>query len=151
MIDRDTLRSLIREVVATEVAAVKAGARAEPPRAPGETAVRVAGDADLAAFARQVLALAADPATRQAIEAGRHPFRLVASPTAPETGRAGIPAAAGPAAGPARIMEGAVTEKTIGGLPRGTSLLHVGPEVAVTPLARDKARNLKITIERIRR
>lgn len=148
MIDRNTLRSLIREVVAAEVAAVKSGAPAERPKVAGETAVRIAGDADLAAFARQVLVLAADPATRQAIEAGRHPFRLAASPTAPAVApRAGAAAAAGPA----RIMEGAVTEKTIRGLPGGTSVLHVGPEVAVTPLARDKARNLKITIERIRR
>lgn len=147
MIDPTTLRTLIREVIAAEVAAVKGGKSAAPA---AEPAVRIAGDADLAAFARHVLKLAADPATRQAIESGRHPFRLAAAPaaaTSPSRVGAAAPRAA---AGPARIMEGVVTEKTLVALPRGTSVLHVGPEVAVTPLARDKARNLKITIERIR-
>ena len=84
MIDRETLRTLIREVVATEVAAVKGGAapreRAVDPQPPAEPAVRIASDADLAAFARRVLTLAADPGTRKAIEAGRHPFRLANPP-----------------------------------------------------------------------
>lgn len=150
MIDRDTLRGLIREVVAAEVAAVKRGAAAERTKLPAETAVRIATDADLAAFARQVLALAGDPAVRAAIEAGRHPFRLLAGPAtgAPPPRVAGAP---GPRpAGPARITAGVVTEKTLAALPRGAAVLEVGPEVAVTPLARDKARSLKITIERIR-
>lgn len=153
MIDPTTLRALIREVIAAEVAAVKAG-KAPPPAAPAaESAVRIASDADLGAFARQVLALAADPAMRRAIESGRHPFRLAggpaagAAPAAPSRAGGGSPRAA---AGPARIVEGVVSEKTLVALPRGTTVLHVGPEVAVTPLARDKARNLKITIERIR-
>lgn len=147
MIDRDTLRALIRDVVAAEVAAVRRGAGAERPKPPAETAVRIAGDADLAAFARQVLELAADPATRQAIESGRHPFRLAAGAAAPARAAAGGAPVSGAAA---RVMDGVVTEKILVGLPRGTSVLHVGPEVAVTPLARDKARTLRITIERIR-
>lgn len=143
MIDRDTLRTLIREVVAAEVKAAGAGPAVRAPDAPrpAEPPVRIASDADLAAFARRVLALAADPATRAAIESGRYPFRLAA-------GGAGSGAAGG--SGAARILEGVVSEKTLAGLPRGTSVLQVGPEVAVTPLARDRARRLKITIERIR-
>lgn len=163
MIDRETLRGLIREVVAAEVAAAKAqavkaqaakaqaGQRGVPAERPAaETAVRIAGEADLAAFARQVLALAGDPAVRAAIEAGRHPFRLLAGAAtgAPPPRVAGAP---GPRpTGPARITAGVVTEKTLAALPRGAAVLEVGPEVAVTPLARDKARSLKITIERIR-
>ena len=157
MIDPTTLRALIREVIATVVAAARGGKLPPPAPAPAGTApaepvVRIAGDADLAAFARSVLALAADPATRQAIEGGRHPFRLAASHapagSAPAP-RSGV-AAPRAAAGPARIMEGVVSEKTFDGLPRGTTVLHIGPDVAVTPLARDKARALKITIERTR-
>lgn len=149
MIDRETLRTLIREVVTAEVAAAKGGATAQRPQSPTEPAVRIASDSDLATFARRVLALAADPATRQAIEAGRHPFRLA---PAPAVAAAAAPASAGrhAAAGPTRITEGVVTERTLDRLPGGTSILHVGPEVAVTPLARDKARKLEITIERIR-
>ncbi len=173
MIDRETLRALIRDVVAAEVAAAKAqavkaqaakaqaakaqaGQRGVPAERPAAaTAVRIATDADLAAFARQVLALAGDPAVRAAIESGRHPFRLAggapsAHAPASRLPAAGHPSAAPRPAGPARITAGVVTEKTLVALPRGTSVLEVGPEVAVTPLARDKARSLKITIERIR-
>jgi len=152
MIDREALRALIRDVVAAEVASAKTqaarrGAAGSP--AAAETVVRIAADADLAAFARQVLALAADPAVRAAIEAGRHPFRLAGGGApAPAAGPAG--AGAPRPAGPARIGAGVVTEKTLAGLGRGVSVLEVGPEVAVTPLARDKARSLGITIERIR-
>lgn len=153
MIDREALRALIRDVVAAEVASAKTqaarrGAAGSRPAA-AETVVRIAADADLAAFARQVLALAADPAVRAAIEAGRHPFRLAGGGApAPAAGPAG--AGAPRPAGPARIGAGVVTEKTLAGLGRGVSVLEVGPEVAVTPLARDKARSLGITIERIR-
>jgi len=42
-----------------------------------------------------------------------------------------------------------VTEKTIAALPEG-STLRLSPEAAVTPLARDRARARRITIERTR-
>ena len=150
MLDPATLRSLIREVIAAEVAAVKAAAKAgtappapAPAAAPADPGVRIAGDADLAAFARQVLALAADPARRKAIEAGTYPFRLQASPPA---------AGARPAAAPAsvRVSEGAVTETMVARLAKGTTRLEVAPGVAITPLARDAARRLNIAIERAR-
>jgi hypothetical protein len=148
MLDPATLRSLIREVIAEEVAAVKAAAKSGPAApapiaAPAEHGARIVGDADLAAFARQVLALAADPARRKAIEAGTYPFRLQAAP--PATG-------ARPAAAPAsvRVSEGVVTETMIGRLAKGTTRLEVAPGVAITPLARDAARRLNIAIERAR-
>lgn len=142
MVDGATLRSLIREVIATELAAVKG--RRSPHPASAECRVRIAGDADLAAFARQVLSLAEDPAVRQAIAAGTYAFRL----DPPGAGKA--TPAGNTAAGTARIDEGVVTEKTLARLPQGTSRLCIGPGVTVTPLARDKALGLKITIERIR-
>jgi hypothetical protein len=166
MLDAATLRTLIREVISEEVAAVKAArAGAGPPAAPAapphpapapapspspgtvatpgpalpEQRVRIAGDADLAAFARQVLQLASDPTKRRAIEAGRYPFRLQAAPGG----------AARAASGPSvRIAEGVVTETMIGKLAAGTARLELAPGVAVTPLARDAARRLGIAIER---
>jgi hypothetical protein len=161
MLDAATLRLLIREVIAEEVAAVKAARPgAGPPAAPAapspphpaparsaapgpdrqEQRVRIAGDADLAAFARRVLELAADPARRRAIEAGIYPFRLQAAPAA-AAGRA----AAGPSV---RIAEGVVTETMVGKLAPGTARLELGPGVSITPLARDAARRLGIAIER---
>ena len=55
--------ALIREVLAEELARLRAGVR--------EERVRIGDDADLAAFARQVLAIADDRAAREALENGR--------------------------------------------------------------------------------
>ncbi|MDY0885464.1 hypothetical protein ACFPL7_12005 [Dongia soli] len=148
MIDPATLRDLIRDVIAEEVKALKAGQQAGAPAAAPSIAptppIRIANDADLAAFAKQVLTLAETPAIREAILAGRHPFKLAA----------GQPAQSGPAALPIshshRLDKGVVTESTILKLPAGTSRLVLGPEVSITPLARDKAKSRNISIERAR-
>jgi hypothetical protein len=111
--------------------------------------VRIAGDADLAAFAKQVLNLAADPAIQKAISAGTYKFKLEggsassATASSPRTG--GVPAASS-----TRIDEGVVTETALMKLPRGTTRLQIGAGVSVTPLARDKARHLGIVIERMK-
>jgi hypothetical protein len=145
MLDGNELRALIRDVIATEIAAVKRE-HAPAQTGPAERGVRVASDADLAAFAKQVLNLANDPATRSAIANGSYRFRL-------ESGSAGAPASASsaPAAGSsARIEKGVVTETALLKLPKGTKRLQVGASVSVTPLARDKASSLGITIERMK-
>lgn len=64
------------------------------------------------------------------------------------TGNAGAvaqPAAALPAASDLRI----VTEKAVAALPEG-STLRLAPGAVVTPLARDRARLRRITLERTR-
>ena len=145
MLDGNELRALIRDVIATEIAAVKRDHAPGAP-APAEHRVRIAGDADLAAFAKQVLSLAGDPATRSAIANGSYRFKLEGAST-------GAPASAAttPAAGSsARIEKGVVTEGALLKLPKGTKRLLVGASVSVTPLARDKASSLGITIERMK-
>jgi hypothetical protein len=141
MLDGNELRALIRDVIATELAAAKA--ERAPAGPPAEHRVRIASDADLAAFAKQVLALAADPSVQRKIAAGQYPFRL-------EGGQAASPGAAPSSGGSAHIDKGVVTESTLIKLPRGTRRLQIGPEVSVTPLARDKAGSLGITIERMK-
>jgi hypothetical protein len=138
--DGNELRALIRDVIATELAAAKGAA---PTAAQSEHRVRVASDADLAIFAKQVLALAADPSTRKKIDAGQYPFKL-------DAGQGAASSAAPSSGGSARIDKGVVTESTLIKLPRGTKRLQIGPEVSVTPLARDKAGSLGITIERMK-
>jgi hypothetical protein len=143
MLDGNELRALIRDVIATEIAAVKRDG-APAPSAPAEHRVRIASDADLAAFAKQVLSLAADPATRNAIDHGSYRFRL-------DGGSNAAPTASAPAASAsARIDKGVVTETLLLKLPKGTNRLQVGASVSVTPLARDKASSLGITIERMK-
>ncbi|GAB2175025.1 hypothetical protein [Dongia sp. agr-C8] len=142
MLDGKELRALIRDVIATEIAAVKRDA-APVKAAPAEHRVRIANDADLAAFARQVLSLAGDPATRSAIANGSYRFTL-------EGGAATAPMPAAPASASSRIEKGVVTETLLLKLPKGTKRLQVGAQVSVTPLARDKASSLGITIERMK-
>jgi hypothetical protein len=144
MLDGNELRALIRDVIATEIAAVKRDAAPAAKAAPAEHRVRIAGDADLAAFAKQVLSLAGDPATRNAIVNGSYRFTL-------EGGASNVLSPSAPAASSsARIEKGVVTETLLLKLPKGTKRLQVGAGVSVTPLARDKASSLGITIERMK-
>src|SRR5215510_12759185 len=102
MLDGNELRALIRDVIAAEIAAVKRE-HAPAQSAPAEHRVRIASDADLAAFAKQVLTLANDPATRSAIANGSYKFKL--------EGGAATTSAQAPAANTAsRFEEGAATE-----------------------------------------
>lgn len=142
MLDGNELRALIRDVIAAEIAAVK---RETAPAQQAEHRVRIASDADLAAFAKQVLSLAGDPATRSAIANGTYRFKLDAAAAAP------APATGASARiDPVRIERGVVTETMLLKLPKGTRRLQVGASVSVTPLARDKASSLGITIERMK-
>ena len=143
MLDGNELGALIRDVIAAEIAAVKRDAAPAAKNAPAEHRVRIASDADLAAFAKQVLSLASDPATRSAIANGGYRFTL-------EGGASTTPTAAPSAGGSSRIDRGVVTETVLLKLPKGTKRLQVGAGVSVTPLARDKASSLGITIERMK-
>lgn len=137
MLDKDMIRHLIRDVIAEEVRNLKAG------KVPMPSATRIASDADLAAFARDVLHLAEDPKIRAAILAGKHPFHLAGNAAA----IAATPASAGPSSH--RIDKGVVTESVIAKMPKEATRLLLAPGVSITPLARDKARARNISIERI--
>jgi hypothetical protein len=147
MIDKSLLRDLVKSVIAEEVAAIRKPRAVSTPHT-AEERVAVASDADLIAFARRVLSLAGDPAKAKEIAAGRYPFRLdrPTQSTAAPTPRA--PSA--PAAQSHRIDSGVVTESTLNKLPRGLARLLLGPGVTVTPLAKDRARALGLTFERIK-
>lgn len=146
MIDKSLLRDLVKSVIAEEVAAIRKSAAAPAAKAPPAVeTVRIAGDADLVAFARKVLSLAGDPTKAKDIAAGRYPFRLEAAaqpaaPTAP---------APKPTSGQSmRVDSGVVTETMLNKLPRGLAKLVLAPGVTVTPLAKDRARSLGLTFER---
>ena len=136
MIDKSVLRELVKSVIAEEVAAIRKPAHnASAPEARTAENVRIAGDADLVAFARKVLSLAGDPAKAKEIAAGRYPFRLeaAAQPTAVST----PPSAPKPASSQSlRIESGVVTETMLNKLPRGTARLVLAPGVTITPLAK---------------
>lgn len=168
-INREELRALVREVVRDAVRDVGAATKTPgpvavpPPPAPAPPApptvadqfgveptgpravdgknrtatVQLTNDRDLDSFVRKLLRLFESPKTRADLKAGRLSFRLAGS-NRPSGGGASR-----------RIETGAVTERQIADMAGGTLVL--GRKAVLTPLAREKARTLGITIEKERK
>lgn len=149
-ITRDQLRALVREVVRDAVAGVAPAATAAAPPAAGPAptgplaaaektrtdTVRISTDSDLDGFVRHLLRLFENPKTRDDLRAGRLSFRLAASGRATAT---------------RRIDSGAVTERHLAEMAESGGVLVLGRKAVLTPLAREKARALGITIEKERK
>ena len=158
---------IVPEVPAPPVAAVLRPSTWNTPAAPGEvigdrprgsaTAVRVASDAqvepvtidtdeDLEHFVRALAARIEDPRDRLAIRAGRVRFSLrrsAATSAATDTAPTQL--------GAARVVKGAVTERTVRTAAADGARLLLTRSAVLTPLARDCARALGVEIERERR
>ncbi|WP_110803557.1 hypothetical protein [Mycolicibacterium setense] len=172
---RDELRALVREVVREAVRDARAAAKTPgpvavppppapaPPTAAGLSApptvadqfgvqptgpravdgknrtdtVQLSNDRDLDSFVRKLLRLFESPKTRADLKAGRLSFRLAGSNRTSGGGAS------------RRIETGAVTERHIADMTGGTLVL--GRKAVLTPLAREKARSLGITIEKERK
>jgi hypothetical protein len=80
--------------------------------------------------------------TAEAIRTGRHQFTLKRAPAASNA------APARPAAAAEKILKGVVKESTVTAAAKAGTRLVIGRGVVVTPLARDKARQLGVQIER---
>ncbi len=140
----EELRGVIRELLAEELAKVRAEMGGKPSN-PGvrEEAVTIASDQDLETFVKRLMALASDPKARAEIEAGRHRFRLdggvqTATPAAPSASGGATP----------HFDRGVVTERDVGKLPPGLTTVRVSKRVRFTPLAKDELRRRGVTIER---
>jgi hypothetical protein len=132
------LRAMVRDVLREALG--KGGKPA--PAAPRAEAVRIASDADLAAFVRRLIGLMDDPAAGKALRTGTLSFRLAnaaANATAPK------PAAAASGA----VLDGTVTEARVAKL-AGTGTLLPAPTAVNTPLAPARARALRLLNERRR-
>lgn len=160
--DRDALRALVREVVRDAVKDLPRSAPAAAPPAPAPVqsvadqiglaptgplaaeqkhrtdTVRLATDRDLDAFVRSLLRLFENPKTRADLKAGRLTFRLAGT-------------ASGAPGQTRRIDSGAVTERHIADIAATGAGLVLGPRAVLTPLAREKARALGVSIEKERR
>ena len=124
---QNDLRQMVRDVLREVVASRGQGAAS----ASVET-VRIASDADLMAFARRVIEAQA------AITSGALRFTLAGS---------AAPAPAPVASGSA--LTGVITETTVNRHASSGRLL-LAPGAVVTPLARDRARQLNLKLERSR-
>jgi hypothetical protein len=117
-----------------------APASSEP--TPGDArveAVSLESDADLDAFVRSLLARFENPRDRMAIRAGTLRFALRRTEAA---------AATGPVH---RVERGAVTERVVAAAADAGARLVLAPAAVLTPLAREKARALRVEIEREKR
>lgn len=119
---RHVVRDVLREVMAQRN--VTSGSAVE--------SVRIADDQDLASFIARLI----EPVTLEKVRAGKLRFTLGAAPA---------PAPAAPAA----TLTGVITEQKIDQL-KGAGTLVLAPGAVLTPLARDRARKLGLTIERRR-
>jgi hypothetical protein len=144
------LRALVREVVRDAVADL-----VPPPTTPSHNGfaptgplaadeksrvdtVRIGTDADLDAFVRHLLRLFENPKTRADLRHGRLSFRLAG-------------ASSGAQAAAHRIERGAVTERQIVDIAASGGALVLGPKAVLTPLAREKARVLGVSIQKERK
>ncbi|TAM09906.1 MAG: hypothetical protein EPN72_07130 [Nevskiaceae bacterium] len=152
--DEPSLKKLIHELLAEALGATwpDAGAFAATTPVPQvcvET-VSIDSDRELMAFVQHVLELARDGRTRAEIESRRRVFRLAGrSPAAaPATGAMRSPAMGEADVSPARFEQGLVTERSVDAITAGTTRLILGKRARLTPLARDRARQRGMKIER---
>lgn len=155
--DDEALRSLVREALRELIPAAVARARqaADPAVAtshglrPGIAETRfeevtIADDAQLSAFVQRLIGLFDDPSAREAIRTGHHGFRLA-------RGGVGDGGTARNSNDPKEPLEkGVLSESRVISLARAGRKIVIGKGVVVTPLAKDKARQLGVKLERKR-
>ena len=117
---RHMVRDVLREVMAQR----------QPSSGAAVETVRIANDHDLAAFIARII----EPQTLEKLRAGKLRFTLGNAPAPVSTSTA---------------LTGVITEQKIEHL-KGAGTLVLAPGAVLTPLARDKARRLGLTIERRR-
>ena len=151
-IDTEELRQLVRDVLRSSLPGEGAAAVSQSPGnlleairqaiLPGGSGV-VQVAADLDGFAREIVNAAAHEDLKAAIMTSRVTFKP--KNDAPGQAKNPAPAIKG---GQFRIDTGMLNEMRIAEIGKQYSKVLVGPEVVVTPLARDRARELKLELVR---
>ena len=143
---RAAVRAVLRDVLPREVLTRSAPVPSTDPVVglqPGPATNPVAGggavvlrdDADLDALVRRVAEACADPERRAALAAGRHDYRLARDQQ--DVNERTL-----------RVERGAVTERTVQRAATDGARLVVGRRAVLTPLARDRARSLGVSVEK---
>lgn len=128
---RNMVRDVLREAIASRSGQTFSAVES----------VRIGSDAELQAFVQRLL----DPAVQERVRSGRLRFTLSQPAGAP-------PSPAAPPVGnpsPGTPLTGVVSEKIID-RHAGAGTLILSADAVLTPLGRDRARQLKIRIERRR-
>jgi len=142
---RAVIREVLQDVVANEVTAASA-TRAGVDRA---EKVVIATQEDLDRAIARVLADAANPSRRRAIELGRTRFVLADGNHANPRASGSVPATRNVVA-TERITRGAVTERHVIAAAQAGSAIVIGEKVVITPLAKERARATGVEIRRER-
>ncbi|MDH3673164.1 MAG: hypothetical protein OES46_18705 [Gammaproteobacteria bacterium] len=156
MINTEDIRQLVREVLRDNLPRAQAqgtpvhGTRSTEIKRQLNTQSRVdlpvnlTNDADLKHLVDEVIALSEDPDLRSAVKDGRLRFRLTPSgggaSSATSTERNSV----------FRFDTGVLNENQVDQIAKSYGRIVVGKRAVVTPLARDKARVLKIPIEKVK-
>jgi len=140
------IAQMIREVLAEELGKLRTGQgnQAAQSSGPETLTVSVGNDGELQDLVRRVLAMAATPSTRAALETGKTVFRLQGA----TTNRAVEPLAPQARVSDTTIERGVMSERMVDRLPAGTKRILIGKAVRMTPLAKDRLRQRRITVER---
>jgi hypothetical protein len=138
-VDDSLLKEMVREILRDLVA--------EPgvARTGSAEVVRVASQADLDRALARVGA--ADGVARDAVARGELHFEYVAAAAGPPADAPARPLADGT---PRRVERGALTERIVNDAARSGSTIEIARGVVVTPLARDRARALGVSIHQDR-
>lgn len=137
------IRSLIREILAEELAAFRGAMQAIVER------VRIRNGSDLTGFARNLLARAEEnPGFARDVREGRVLFELDdagrESPVTPEAAPRRETAPAVP-----ELMKPLITERDLAGVDRAVKRIKVKKTSRLTPLAQDELRRRGIKLERV--
>jgi hypothetical protein len=151
-IDREELRKLVREVLRSSVAEGAAPPVQSPnlldamrqAMLPGQAGIVAVGE-DLNHFAQAILHASAQEDLKAAIMSGRLKFAAQTGSRPPGRRPPDNPVARG---GEFRLDKGMLSETRIAEIGKRHTKIVVGPEVVVTPLARDRARELKLELVR---
>jgi hypothetical protein len=151
-IDQSLIRNLVREVISEVIAGgvtVRQGQdNLKAPPAARKLVVEevtIASDADLSRFVKHLIALSKDTAAWLAVEEGTRMFRFKDGAIAPSNSGSQTT----PAGKVERIEKDLLNEARVAALAKdGVSCIVLGRSAVLTPLGRDKARELNVLVER---
>lgn len=140
-IDNNALRAMVREALRDALATSGKLPAPNTPAAVTEP-VSLTNNGELYAFVQRILDMATDSATASRLRSGQIRFELAgasqqSSHVAPQTNESGF-----------RVERGAVTEALVKKAAEAGGVLVAGPAAVITPLAREKARKLGVTINK---
>jgi hypothetical protein len=138
-IDNNALRALVREALQDAIAAKGSLQLPQSPAAVTEQ-ISLSNNSDVFAFVQRILDMATDSATANRLRSGQIRFELATSQTGSATSEPGN------SHGSLRIERGAITESMVNKAAAEGGKLVAGSAAVITPLARERARKLGVTI-----